>query len=86
MQLRVTARLPAGEPVAIIIENLSISGFRAIIPLELKKGTLLRIGLPGGRSPHARVVRTEQGCVGCAFLAPLDVSTVRMLTEPEEVY
>jgi hypothetical protein len=86
MQLHVTARLPAGDPVTIIIENLSISGFRAIIPLELKKGTLLRVSLPGGRSPHARVVRTEKGRVGCVFLAPLQTSEVRMLTVPEEAF
>ena len=62
------------------------AAFWASIPLELKPGTLLRIGLPIGRSPHARVVRSGQGRVGCAFLAPLAHGEVRALTDPMPVF
>ena len=75
-----TARLPAGERLPIMIEDLSLSGFRAAIPLALQAGMLLRIGLPTGRSPHAIVVRTEGDRVGCQFLAPLDPAELSVLT------
>ncbi len=72
VEIFATARLPAGEPVAIKIDDLSLSGFRAVVPLALKPGMLLRVGLPNGRSPHAIVVRSEGEKVGCAFMAPLE--------------
>ena len=80
VQIRATARLPDGEPVPITIEDLSISGFRAQIPLKLQPGTLLRIGLPTGRSPHALVVRTVGESFGCAFMGPLDPEEHALLT------
>ena len=80
VEITATARLPAGEPVQIRINDLSISGFRAAIPLALKPGMLLRIGLPTGRSPHATVVRNDGDSVGCAFVAPLDPEDLELLT------
>jgi len=77
--VQATARLLVGEAVPITIENLSSSGFRAAIPLDLKPGMLLRIGLPTGRSPHAIVARVDGDQYGCAFTAPLDPEDLELL-------
>ncbi len=76
VEISATARLPAGEPVTITIDDLSLGGFRATVPLPLKPGMLLRIGLPTGRSPHAIVVRSEGESIGCAFTAPLELDAL----------
>lgn len=80
VQIPATARLPDGAPVPITIQDLSISGFRAKIPLKLQPGMLLRIGLPTGRSPHALVVRALDESFGCAFMGPLDPAEHAFLT------
>ena len=80
VQIPATARLPDGAPVPILIRDLSISGFRAEIPLKLQPGTLLRIGLPTGRSPHALVVRAVDDGFGCAFIGALDAEEHALLT------
>lgn len=79
VEILATARQPAGAPVAITINDLSMSGFRATIPLAVTPGMLLRIGLPTGRSPHAMVVRTDGDSVGCSFMAPLEPGELKLL-------
>jgi hypothetical protein len=74
-------RLPAGEPVEVTVKDLSVNGFRAHIPLELQEGSLLRVSLPIGRMPHARVIWIEEDLVGCEFIAPLAADEVRLIAE-----
>lgn len=76
--IRATARAIDGAPVDIEIDDLSAGGFRAAIPMAVREGMLLRVRLPNGRSPHARVVRVGER-IGCEFVAPLDLESLRSL-------
>jgi hypothetical protein len=67
-----SVRLPAGDRIPAQIEDLSASGFRAAIRGAINPGMLLRVSLPIGRSPTARVVWVDGDQVGCAFLAWLE--------------
>lgn len=77
--IHATARAIDGPPVDIEIDDLSAGGFRAAIPILLREGMLLRVRLPNGRSPHARVVRVGGERIGCEFVAPLDDESLRSL-------
>ena len=77
--IRATARTIDGAPVDIEIADLSAGGFRAAMPIMVREGMLLRVRLPNGRSPHARVVRVGGDNVGCEFVAPLDAEILRSL-------
>jgi hypothetical protein len=81
VMLAAMIRLPVGDPVEVTIKDLSVTGFRANIPLDLQEGSLLRVGLPIGKMPHARVVWLEEEEVGCEFIAPLAVDEVRLISE-----
>lgn len=63
-----SARLALG----IELIDANAIGVRARIAVELPIGTLLKIGLPGGFSRHARVAWGRNGITGCEFLAPLN--------------
>jgi hypothetical protein len=76
-----TVRPAVGEPVEITILDLSELGFRATIPLDLREGMLLRVTLPIGRAPHARVVWVKEDAVGCEFVAPLASDEVGLISE-----
>lgn len=78
--LAAMVRLPAGDPVEVTIQDLSVTGFRANIPLRLQEGSLLRIGLPIGKMPHARVVWLTEELVGCEFVAPLAAEEVELIS------
>ncbi len=74
---RVLVTIPAsvrtlvGKQVEISIEDLTARGFRALIPIELEQGELLRIYLPIARSPYATVAWKDGNWIGCQFVAPL---------------
>jgi hypothetical protein len=81
VMLAAMVRLPVGDPVEVTIKDLSVTGFRAHIPLPLQEGSLLRVGLPIGKMPHARVIWLEEEQVGCEFIAPLADEEVRLISE-----
>jgi hypothetical protein len=74
-----SVRLPAGERVPVQIEDLSASGFRASVQAGVTPGMLLRVSLPIGRSPKARIVWVQEDQIGCAFLAWLEVEELAAL-------
>jgi hypothetical protein len=74
-----SVRLPAGDRIPAQIEDLSASGFRASIRATVNPGMLLRVSLPIGRSPTARVVWVDEDQVGCAFLAWLEPADLAAL-------
>lgn len=77
-----SVRLPAGERLPVQIEDLSASGFRALVHGRLPQpGMLLRVSLPTGRSPHARIIWVENDRIGCAFLANLDPDDLALIME-----
>lgn len=81
VMLAATVHLPGGEVVEVTITDLSPHGFRARIPADLAGGVILRIELPVGTAPHARVVWVDGNTVGCAFLDPLAPEEVRLIAD-----
>jgi hypothetical protein len=67
-----SVRLPAGDRIPAQIEDLSASGFRASVRGAINPGMLVRVSLPIGRSPTARVIWVDDDQIGCAFLAWLE--------------
>jgi hypothetical protein len=70
---RYNVSLRGSARVAVGIEVLDVSsrGARARVSLPLPVGTLIKIGLPGEKTRHARVVWWNEGVTGFEFLAPL---------------
>lgn len=58
----------------MIIDELSRAGFSGTVPLRplaVQVGCLLRVCLPNGHTPHARVAWVDEGRSGCEFISPL---------------
>lgn len=66
-----TLRDPDLKPIDILVDDLSLTGFR--IPAEpgLEPADLVSLGLAGVGIRSARVVRRDGESLGCAFLSPL---------------
>ena len=75
-----TAWLPGDDPVGITIAELSSYDLRAVIPLDLAEGALIRSGLPTGSNPHALVTRIEDDHVGARFMSPIGGAELTALT------
>jgi hypothetical protein len=78
--IKAIVRRLAGDAIVIDIEIISARGFLARAPVAFTKGTMLRVGFPSGRTPHARVVWLEKEKVGCEFLSRVDLH--ELLTPP----
>lgn len=66
-----TIRGMNGEPVDVVVENFSRSGFLFTGPADLPLGTLFSIGLSGAGTRDATVVWRDEDRHGCAFLIPI---------------
>lgn len=66
-----TVRGMNGEPVNVIVENFSRTGFLFVADVDFPAGTLVSIGLSGAGVREAKVVRREGREHGCEFLMPL---------------
>ncbi|WP_298673514.1 PilZ domain-containing protein [uncultured Sphingomonas sp.] len=66
-ECRATARVA----VSVEVIDASANGIRARISIALPVGTTLKIGLPGAVQRHARIIWSNDGEIGCEFLAPL---------------
>jgi hypothetical protein len=73
--------LPDGGVVEATIIELSPHGFRMRIAADLAEGVILRIELPVGTAPHARIVWVDGKTAGCAFLDPLAPEEVRLIAD-----
>jgi hypothetical protein len=82
---RTTVHIPAavrtsrGRQSSIGIEDLTLAGFRAVMPFEVEAGERLLVNLPVARSLHATVVWREGETVGCRFATPLGESAFSAL-------
>lgn len=66
-----TLRDPDRTPHDVVVEDLSMSGFRLPVSADLEVGTYVSLGLPRVGICPARVVRQGDERYGCAFLVPL---------------
>jgi hypothetical protein len=81
VMMSATMRLPGGDTIDATITDLSQNGFRATIDAHLAEGALIRIDLPVGSAPRAKIVWSYGDRVGCAFLTPLATDEVRLIAE-----
>jgi hypothetical protein len=81
VMMAATMRLPGGEAIDATITDLSQHGFRATIGCHLPEGALIRIDLPVGSAPRARIIWSYGYRVGCIFLTPLAMDEVRLIAE-----
>ncbi|WP_176592680.1 PilZ domain-containing protein [Sphingobium sp. EM0848] len=66
-----TLRSDDGKPVDVLLENMSLTGFKISTSADLAIGEAVIIGLAGVGVRSARVVWSENGQAGCAFDQPL---------------
>ena len=66
-----TLRTEGDTPVDVLIENVSLTGFRLRAPAMLATHQDIRVGMPGIGIRSAHVIWTDQGTVGCMFDRPL---------------
>lgn len=66
-----TVRGMNGEPVDVVVENFSRTGFLFTGDADLPVGTLISVGLAGAGAREATVVRRDGQQHGCEFLVPI---------------
>lgn len=74
-------RQRGGTGVGIQIMDLSVDGFRASTHLNLAKGTVVWLRLPGLEAYQARVMWAKGNFVGCAFERPLHPAVLDMIVK-----
>ena len=67
-----TLRDPDLKPIDILVDDLSMTGFRIPVEPGLEPRDLVSLGLAGVGTRSARIVRRDGERLGCAFLSPLD--------------
>ncbi len=69
--LDATLRKPDQQPVDILIEDLSVTGFRMAGAARLALDAIVTVGISGVGRREARVVRQSDDHYGCEFLMPI---------------
>jgi hypothetical protein len=73
------------EPGASIfdaeVNNLSVDGFMATVPVALEPGTNVWLRLPGLEPQNSRVVWFEDGKAGFQFVNPIHPATIELLVQ-----
>ena len=84
-----TLRNPQAEPQDVVIDDLSVTGFRTASAYGLAVGDVITLGVFGVGLRNARVRRESGGNYGCQFLQPLSVAELNValagLTSPDPV-
>jgi hypothetical protein len=71
-----TLRDASGEPLDVIVDNLSISGCLITTDLALVEGDPISIGIPGVGARDAWISRVDAPRYGCAFARPISDAEV----------
>lgn len=66
-----TVRGMNGEPIDVVVENFSRTGFLFEGDVDFPVGSLISVGLAGSGAREATVMRREGRHHGCEFLVPL---------------
>lgn len=69
------------KAVAILLENISATGFRMLYGVPLVTGDAIAIELPGIGERNATVVRQSGVRAGCAFASPLTEGELQQVVE-----
>lgn len=70
---------PEGGPLALVLVDLSLSGFMARCDLAFLPGVEIRVTLPVIGGHLARICWSLGGRIGCAFCPPLTAHDYRAL-------
>lgn len=74
-EIFISARLWCGRRVVrASIRNVSARGFRASVPISVKRGDRLIVDLPGVGRIAARVAWAKQGRFGAVFYRAVDIA------------
>ena len=66
-----TLRVSDGEPVDVVVDDFSRTGFHFTANVDLPIGTLVSLGLSGAGSRAAQIMRRRNNGYGCAFMKAL---------------
>ena len=81
-----TLRAPDGEPIDVVIDDFSRTGFHFTGNVDLPIGTLVSLGLSGAGSRAARIMRRRNNGYGCAVRTALtDEEIGRAFKGQEEI-
>jgi hypothetical protein len=81
-----TLRVADGEPINVVVDDFSRTGFHFTGNVDLPIGTLVSLGLSGAGSRAARIMRRRDNGYGCAFMKALtDEEIGRAFRGQEEV-
>ncbi len=72
-----TLRDSAFVPLDVVVEDLSIGGFRVVTTTDLSPGAEVGLGLAGIGTHRARVVWRGEGIYGCEFVTSLKEEDLR---------
>ena len=73
------------QPHDILVEDLSTTGCRILLSLDLPLDMLVRVGISGAGMRQARIVRGSQPIYGCAFVEPMSDADMRRATRADTV-
>lgn len=76
LEVDATLRDPSHLPVDVVVEDLSISGFRMQTGIKLEEQVEIGLGLAGIGTHRARVIWRDGGTYGCEFVTPLTSADV----------
>lgn len=66
-----TLRAPDGQPLDVVVDDFSRTGFHFTANVDLPIGTLVSLGLAGAGSRAAKIMRRRDNGYGCAFMKSL---------------
>ena len=76
MNLQVGARESASSPIAVVVQNLSMSGLLIRTDEKLSIGDVIEFEMPVAGTRLATVVWTRSNLFGCKFSEPISQGTV----------
>lgn len=85
MELGATLRGAEGEPIDVLIYDLSLTGFRMETPAALDLDEPVWIGIGGTRVNAALVARRGPTGYGCEFITPITLSQLKSALSPGQI-
>ncbi|MEO9131889.1 MAG: PilZ domain-containing protein [Sphingomonas sp.] len=85
LEVGATLRRPEGEPIDVLIYDLSLTGFRMETPEALDLEEPVWIGIAGTRVNTALVARRGPTGYGCEFVTPITLVQLKAVLSPGRV-
>jgi hypothetical protein len=85
MEIGATLRSAEGEPIDVLIYDLSLTGFRMETPAALDLEESVWIGIGGTRVNAALVARRGPTGYGCEFVTPITLAQLKSALNPGKI-